>query len=231
MDGSVIFDPLVPLPLLWGLAGLSVAFVALAVLRRLSGAPLRALALAALLMAVANPSLQSEERDALSDIVVVVVDESASQGISDRADQTEAALDAVEAEIASLGNTELRVARVADAEGDAGTLVMTALADAMAEEPRARLAGAILITDGQIHDIERTPELPAPLHTLLTGRAGDWDRRLIVRNAPAFAILGEPVTLTLEIEDPLFDCVPTDESIREDVSRLTDPVGTIDRLR
>ncbi|MEL6517520.1 MAG: hypothetical protein AAFQ39_07370 [Pseudomonadota bacterium] len=201
MDGSVIFDPLVPIALLWGLAGLSVAFVALALLRRLSGAPLRALALVALLMALANPSLQTEDRDALSDIVVVIVDESASQDISDRADQTEAALQGIEAEINSLGNTEMRMARVGDAEGDEGSLVMSALADAMAEEPRARLAGAILLTDGQIHDIERAPDLPAPLHALLTGREGDWDRRLIVRNAPAFAILGEPVTLTLEIED------------------------------
>ncbi len=39
------------------------------------------------------------------------------------------------------------------------------------------------------------------MHLLLTGAHGDWDRRLIVRNAPAFAILGEPVTLTLRIED------------------------------
>lgn len=208
MDGSVIFDPLVPMPLIWGLLALSVAFVALALIRRLSGAPLRALALAALLLAVANPSLQTEERDALSDIVVVVVDESASQGISDRTEQTAVALSEIEGEITALGNTEMRVARVGDAEGDEGSLVMSALADAMAEEPRARLAGAILLTDGQVHDIERAPDLPAPLHVLLTGREGDWDRRLIVRNAPAFAILGEPVTLTLEIEDQ--GAVPAD---------------------
>jgi hypothetical protein len=43
--------------------------------------------------------------------------------------------------------------------------------------------------------------LPAPLHTLLTGQPDDWDRRLVVANAPAFAILGEPVTLTLRVED------------------------------
>jgi hypothetical protein len=36
---------------------------------------------------------------------------------------------------------------------------------------------------------------------LQTGRESDWDRRLIVRNAPAFAIIGEPVTLTLRVED------------------------------
>ncbi len=36
---------------------------------------------------------------------------------------------------------------------------------------------------------------------LLTGNDDDWDRRLVVRNAPAFAILGEQVNLTVRIED------------------------------
>ena len=31
--------------------------------------------------------------------------------------------------------------------------------------------------------------MPAPLHTLLTEQADDWDLRLIVRTAPAFAII------------------------------------------
>jgi len=39
------------------------------------------------------------------------------------------------------------------------------------------------------------------LHLLLTGEPQDWDRRLVVENAPAFSILGEPVVLSLLIED------------------------------
>jgi hypothetical protein len=155
-----------------------------------------------------NPSLQQEDRALLSDIVILVVDESASQRISDRPAQVVEAIAAVEAEVAALGNTELRVVTMGDGDGDQGSLVMTALTEAMAEEPRARLAGAILLTDGQLHDVERAPDLPAPLHVLLTGRAADWDRRLIVTNAPAFAILGEPVTLTLRVEDQ--GAVPAD---------------------
>jgi hypothetical protein len=45
------------------------------------------------------------------------------------------------------------------------------------------------------------PELPAPLHLMLSGRKSDWDRRVTVKNAPAFAILDEEITLTLRIED------------------------------
>jgi hypothetical protein len=201
MNTTVIFDPLVPVAALWIAGAVALVLLAFAIWRGLSGWWLRALSLAVLVAGLANPSLQIEERSPLTDIVILVVDESASQRISDRPDQTAEALEALEAEIAALPNTELRVVTVGDGEGDSGTLLMQRLAEAMSDEPRGRLAGAILLTDGRLHDIEHLPDLPAPLHALLTGREDDWDRRLIVQNAPAFAIMGEPVTLTLEVED------------------------------
>ena len=198
---GVVLSPLVPWAVLWVLAGLAVALVGVALWRGLAGWWLRGLTACALLAALANPSLQEEDRADLTDIVLLVVDESASQGLADRAAQTAEAVAKVEAEVAGLENTELRVVRFADGAEDAGSLAMTALAEALSEEPRARVAGAILVTDGQVHDMGLAPALPAPLHVLLTGRAADWDRRLVVKNAPAFAILDEEVTLTLRIDD------------------------------
>ena len=202
MDTSqIIFDPLLPWPVLWAALAFAAVAAGVAVWRRLSGWWMRAISLALLLLAIANPSLQTEDREPLSDIVILVVDESASQRIADRPDQTAEAIANVEAEIARLDNTELRIVRVGDSDDNRGTFLMEALTEAMAEEPRARLAGAILLTDGQLHDIDRAPDMPAPLHALITGQEDDWDRRLVVQNAPAFAIIGEPVTLTLRIED------------------------------
>ncbi len=201
MSNSVIFAPLLAWPMVWAAALLVAAMVLLAIWRGLPGWWLRGLAGVVLLAALANPSLQREDREALSDIVILVVDESASQGLADRPDQVDQAVARIEAEVARLDNTELRVVTLGDADGDGGTLLMNRLTEAMAEEPRARLAGAILLSDGQLHDIDAAPRMPAPLHLLLTGRATDWDRRLQVSNAPAFAILGEPVTLTLRIDD------------------------------
>ncbi|ROU01052.1 hypothetical protein [Histidinibacterium lentulum] len=202
MTGSLILDPLIPLVLLWAAIALAAVSIALAVWRRLAGWWLRGLAAVALLAAVANPSLQREEREPLSDIVIAVVDRSASQRIAGRPDQTEAALENLRSEIAALENTELRVVELGDTEGDGGTLLMSALAEALAEEPQARVAGLFLLTDGRLHDAARAPErFPAPLHALISGEPEDWDRRLVLTNAPAFAILGEPVTLTLRVED------------------------------
>lgn len=201
MTASVILSPLVPWPVLWGLAAFAVVLLALAVWRGLSGWWLRGLTAAVVLAAIANPSLQEEERAPLSDILLVVVDESASQGLANRAAQVEEAIAGIEAEVAGRPNTELRIRRFADGAEDAGSLAMTALAELLSEEPRARVAGAVVITDGQVHDVPLAPNMPAPLHVLLTGQETDWDRRLVVKNAPAFAILDEEVMLTLRIED------------------------------
>jgi hypothetical protein len=200
MSQTILFDPLLPMPLLWGLAGLVLAVVALSLWRGLPGWPFRLLAAVALLAALFNPSLQSEDREPLSDIVLLVVDQSASQRLSDREDQTAEALQALEAEIAALG-MEMRTATVSDADDNAGTLLMTELTQMMAEEPHARIAGAILLTDGQLHDAGLVPDMPAPIHALLTGREGDWDRRLVIETAPAFGIIGEEILMTLRIED------------------------------
>ncbi len=201
MTRDILFDPLVPWTILMAAAVVAALFILVGAWRGLRGWWLRGLAAVALLAAIANPSLQEEDREPLTDILIAVVDESASQRIADRPAQIEAALEELQADANARPNTELRIVRMGDGEGDEGSLLMTTLSQAMAEEPQGRIAGIVLITDGRIHDIERAPNLPAPLHTLLTGREGDWDRRLIVRNAPAFAILDEQVNLTVRIED------------------------------
>ena len=198
---GVVFDPLLPWPVIWAALGVGAALVLFAALRGLRGWALRALALAVIGAAFAQPALQSEDRAALNDIVLLVVDESASQGLSDRAAQTAAAVARIEAEIAALPGTELRNVTVRDGAEDAGTLAMAALKEALAEEPRARVAGAILVTDGQVHDLALAPDMPAPLNVLLTGRRADWDRRIAVTAAPAFGIIGEPLSVMLRVED------------------------------
>ncbi|WP_134015724.1 hypothetical protein [Litoreibacter halocynthiae] len=216
---DVIFSPLVPWPALYIAAAITMLFAILAIWRGLGGWWLRAPAMAVLLLGLANPSLQDEERDPLSDIVVMIVDESASQRLSDRASQTAQAVEALTTDLTSRG-MELRTITVPDGQGDAGTELMTALNDTLSEEPKSRIAGTILLTDGQLHDAARAPALEAPLHTLLTGRSTDWDRRLIVKNAPAFAILDEEITLTLRIENQ--GAVPRDIPDRASISIAID---------
>ena len=201
MTGLVLFDPLLPIWAIAALGGLTLLAVAYAWWRGLAGWSLRFLAMAVVVAALTGPVLQRENRAPLTDIVLMLVDQSASQELGDREDLTETAAAALESRLGGRQNTEVRRIDVPDGAGNAGTEMMRALSEALAQEPRGRIAGILALSDGRVHDMERTPLLPAPMHLLHTGRAADWDRRLIVTGAPAFAILGEPVTLTLRIED------------------------------
>ncbi|WP_223425896.1 hypothetical protein [Tateyamaria pelophila] len=201
MTGTVLFDPLLPWPVLAILAVVVIGGVVLALMRGLSGWALRGLAGLVVLAALTGPAFQQEDRAPLTDIVILAEDQSASQRLTDRPAQTADAVAALTTALSAREGTEVRQVTVPDGEEDAGTRLMAAISDALAEEPRARIAGIIALSDGQVHDADLPVDLPAPMHVLLTGRETDWDRRLLVQNAPAFAIIGEPVTLTLRIED------------------------------
>lgn len=149
MTGTVLFDPLLPWSVLALVAALAIAGVVLALIRGLNGWALRGMAAIVVLAALAGPSLQQEDRAPLSDIVIVAEDESASQKLRDRPDQTTSAADAIEAALAAREGTEVRRVSVPDGEEDAGTRLLTALSDALAEEPRARVAGLIALSDGK----------------------------------------------------------------------------------
>src|SRR6185436_18448517 len=69
---SIDFSPMVPGPVFWAGAVLAAVLVALLLFRRSRGALLRALSLAALLLALSNPTLRQEERESLANIAIVV---------------------------------------------------------------------------------------------------------------------------------------------------------------
>ncbi len=203
MQNSITFAPMIPSNALWVL----IAFAALCTLfglwRGLSGWGLRALVALVLLTALAGPSLQKEQREALSNIVLVVVDRSESQTVSTRPEQIEKAVDGLVKDISGLKNFEIKTVEVTNNLGlrDDGTHLIAALNRAASKVSADRLAGAILVTDGQVDDTALRKEFPVPVHVLLTGSKEDWDRRLVIKNAPAFAILDEAITLSLRIDD------------------------------
>ncbi len=210
---TIAAAPLLPWPLLAILAAAAAGAVALGLVRRASGIWWRALGLAAMLAALVNPELVEESRELLPDIAVLVVDHSASQGIGERRAQADAALADLKAKLEAIPNLEARTVTVGAARAGAagaagatgsGTRLFGALAEALADVPRRRLAGVVMITDGQVHDAPADAAslgLDAPLHVLLSGRRGEADRRLVVERAPRYGIVGHPQSLSLRVED------------------------------
>ncbi|WP_380054437.1 hypothetical protein ACFE33_13630 [Falsihalocynthiibacter sp. SS001] len=206
MTQSIIFDPLLPLSLIYAGALISLIALGFFVWRGLLGWPSRAAGLVLLLAALLNPSVQSEDRQALSDIVLIIRDKSASQSIGERTAQNDRALIELRRKLATLPNTELHEVELGDGAADSGTALFAALNEAIAELPQARISGIVLLTDGQAHDIPPQEVLdgntwPAPIHAALSGYQTDWDRRLVLSKAPGFGIIGEPVTLAIKVED------------------------------
>ena len=201
MQGTLQFAPLVPQFGLIALAVVVLVLCLLAIVLGLKGWVFRTLAAAMVVLALANLSFVREERETLQDIVLVAVDRSSSQTVSGRPTQTDAALADLKERLGQRASIDLKVIEVPDAEKDGGTLLIGKVAEALSTIPQARLSGVFVISDGQVHDADRLKTVPAPTHLYLTGAPEDWDRRLIVKNAPSFAILGEPLSLTLRLED------------------------------
>ncbi|WP_044562009.1 membrane protein [Azospirillum sp. B4] len=204
---SVSFEPLLPPWLLILLGVLSLIGLGLMAWRRARGLAWRTATLAALALLLLDPALVREDRHPLKDVAVVVVDTSASQAVGHRRERTDAALAALKEKLSAMPDLDLRVVEAgtstAGGKGEE-TRAIDALTQAVADVPRRRLAGAILLTDGQVHDVPEKPENLAdlgPVHTLLTGERGEGDRRLVLVRGPSYGIVGKTVTATVRVED------------------------------
>ena len=207
MSWSVEFIPFVSWPVLWALAGIGLTLIALLLWRSRRGAVLRLVSLALLLLAIANPHLKQEEREPLNDVVAVVVDDSQSQAIAGRTARTEAVRKELEERLKAFPHLDIRWVRsastAADGERD-GTMLFTDLAQALADVPPDRLAGVLMITEGEVHDVPASAAglgFHAPLHALITGKPGEFDRRLQVLSAPRFGIVGSRQDIEVKVTD------------------------------
>ena len=194
MNWIVDFSPLLSRDVLIAMGGAGLVLAALLLWNRTRGALLRTGALALLLLALANPSLRQEDREPLSNIAVVVMDESASQRFAGREDAGEAVRQQLSEKLAAIPNLEVRWVASPLGRGDDrdGTTLFADLGKALADIPPDRLAGVILVTDGQIHDVPASAKdfgLQVPVHAIVTGRPDEFDRRLEVVRAPRFGIV------------------------------------------
>lgn len=194
------FDPLID-PIVIGAVGMgAIVLIALGLWRRAGGTWLRALGFAVLLGWLAGPRLVQETRHNLNDIALLVVDQSASMRIGNRAALAEAARDRITEQAQRYPGLELRSVLVPES-GNTGTNLFAAIERALADLPRARHAGTIVISDGQAHDIPAAAPGAGPVHHLIPAKREETDRRLRVIEAPGYGLVGRPVALRVVIED------------------------------
>ncbi len=202
---TIDFSPMVHPTLFWVGVALAVLLVAVLMFRRSPGAPLRALALGLVVLALANPTLKEEERENLGNIAIVVMDESTSQTLADRPQQAAAIRADVEAKLDKIKGLQVKWVAAGRPDGSrGGTNLFSDLNQALATTPPDRLAGVIMVTDGQVHDVPKSAAalgFDAPVHALLTGKPNEFDRRIEIISAPKFGIVGQKRKIELAVRE------------------------------
>nr|WP_110753023.1 hypothetical protein [Phyllobacterium leguminum] len=200
---SLDFQPLFSMPWLAAILGPLALLVLSGLFFRSRGGFIRLLALVALALALLNPVLTDEEREPLKSVVAVVVDRSQSQDLGNRQADADAALTKVQQELGKLPQFDVRVVE-AGRSGSTSTRLFQALGTAFRDVPPSRVGGAIVITDGQVHDIPQNAAalgFNAPLHGLITGTPEEIDRRIRFVNAPRFGITAKPQQFVYTVTD------------------------------
>ncbi|MBD0414515.1 hypothetical protein [Oryzicola mucosus] len=202
MNWSIASEPLFSWPILVAMM-IPLALLALAgVWFRQRGAWFRLAALAALALALINPVLLDEQREPLKSVVALVVDRSQSQDIGERTAQTDAAVQGIKERLQRFPQFDVReveAGRGEAADDRTETRLFGALDSAFRDVPPSRIGGAIMITDGQVHDVPERTEFGAPLHALITGHEGEMDRRIRFERAPRFGIVGKPLDMSYRV--------------------------------
>ncbi len=205
MNLGVAFAPLVPDYVVWAAFGVAVLISILLLVVRSRGAVVRALAMAMMVLALANPSFTREDREPIPSVAAVIIDKSPSQDFADRNVQTDAARTTIVERLKRIPGLEVRVAEAGAADGETdGTRLFSALSSTLADVPPDRIAGAIMITDGRVHDIPADAAalgFSAPLHALITGHSDEIDRRVVLTQTPRFGIVGQSQTIGFRVED------------------------------
>ncbi len=197
MNFNLAFAPQLPIWLIVLLAAASGLLVLWGLWSGVRGSWVRAAAWAIIVLALTNPSAQFEEREPLKSVAVIVTDASGSQKLDGRTEQTEAIRAALAERFGRLDAFEIREVTVEDlvsATTDVSTALFRALSGALQDVPPDRVAGAVMITDGQVHDIPQSLAqigINAPVHALITGREDERDRRVVIDQAPRFGVVGE----------------------------------------
>lgn len=254
---DILFNPELPGWAIVALAAAAVLALLPGLIARAPGTLFRAFAAATVILALCGPSLVHEKREPLKDIAFVVVDETASQVLTGKQAETEQALEAVTGKLDAYSDRlDVRIVRVGSGTGSpgdtegrngTGTRLFDALKRASSDVPPGRIAGTVMITDGEVHDVPATTTAAdadsdaesantgqgwrpdAPVHALITGHEGEKDRRIVIEEAPAYGVVGETANVTIRV---LEEGMKSEAPVSVDMNvhggqkrRLTVPVG------
>ena len=207
MNATFQWEPLFSYPVLGLLLLAAAVIAALAKWKRVPDFYGRRFFFIVLVFLLLVPVVINEVRLPLSDKLVIVVDESPSENIAGRNETAEKILSYIKTSLESVQGIEpivIRAGQDAVSLENQNTSIFSALKENLIGIPQGQVAGTILITDGQVHDVPESLgalERLAPFHVILTGKKDEFDRKVTVVEAPKYGLLSQDITLRVKVED------------------------------
>lgn len=208
MQYSVEFEPLLPLTWLYALIALASLVIIISIILRKRGAILRFIMATLFVITLINPVFLKEQREPIKASIAIIVDKSQSQKIDTRLADSEQTLTYLKTLLSQYPQFEIRVIEAgspSNSDDATATRLFAPLEKALADVPPARQAGAILITDGQVHDIpdiiRAQSPIKTPINALITGHNEEYDRRIRFIKAPRFGITNHEIELSMQVDD------------------------------
>lgn len=202
LPGGILLQPAFALWLMLGLLMVAVLAGVFLLWKRAKGAWWRIGTAAGLLLLLTGLLYLEEDRDPVKDTALVVIDRSASQSLANREAQTTKTKKALQRQLRMMKALEVKTLTLGEESQQEGTQLFGPVREALQALDPERFAGMILVTDGQVTDVDVAPEeIPGPVHVLLTGTRGEFDRRVEVVRAPSFGIVGEEVAVDIRVTD------------------------------
>lgn len=220
----LVFEPLLPLWLL--LLGV-IPILLVGVLNRRLSRILLALVLAGVL---SGPMAEKTTLQPEKDVVAILTDLSPSNLLEPRKALTEAALENIKQQLAAFENIE-PVFMTVEGTAAQGTNLFRQAQARLQSIPQDRLSAIIALTDAELTDLPEAASLPAPVHIMNTTPKDAFDRRLIVHQAPAFALLGKPQTLVVEVQDRLHDAAEVTVILGAETTQMLLPTNSRQELQ
>lgn len=154
-----------------------------------------------------NPVIIREVRQGLPDKLVIVLDESPSEKIGNRNDVAEKALAYLQQKLKAVPNVQPIVIRAGQdpvSLKNQNTSLFAVLRDNLADIPPGQVAGTVLITDGEVHDVPSDIgpwQKLAPFDVILTGKKNEFDRKVSIVEAPKYGLLSQDITIKVKVKD------------------------------
>lgn len=193
---QLVFTPILPL---WVLALCLTPILLTGILNRRLGRVLLALILAIVLT---GPTTERTTLEPENDVVAVITDLSPSNLVAQRKQLTDEALDSIKQQLGNLDHVD-PLFITADGTAAQGTNLFRQVQSKLQSVAADKLSAILVLTDGELTDLPAAEDLPAPVHIIHTTPKNSFDRRLIIHQAPAFALLEKPQKLVVEIQDRL----------------------------